>query len=260
MPDSRTKCRPATFSTPLIAPILQHRKLRTRRLFSSHLWVSDTPDRWKYHGLDDDGAFEFEDLQPEITPWITPWLSPFGQVGDHLWVREEHYRYGKWEAIPGKTTANGRQKYQFVATTTEARYSDNPPAHLARRSEIGWNKRLARFMPRELCRTVLEITHIGAERLLDITEEEAVLEGVESVIADLARFGARARGMQLYRDYSRLDNSLTDYPCNGFDNARDSFLTLWDSLHQEPGTTSADNPWVQVVGFNVHSHKASCNQ
>jgi hypothetical protein len=62
-----------------------------------------------------------------------------------------------------------------------------------------------------------------------------------------ANAGARAAGMRLFRNYERSDNSLIDYPSNGFEDAKTSFETLWASINGAESWN--ENPWVWVIEF-----------
>jgi hypothetical protein len=160
--------------------------------------------------------------------------SPYGKIGDILWVREEHYKYGHWEPVWGVRTATGREKWMFIAESGEVSYFDNPPAEFRRGRHhkdpytSAWHKRLARFMPKDLCRTYLQITAIRVERLQDISEEDAQSEGVMQ---------NRDGSWHDYIDPKRL--------CQ--DDAKASFVSLWESIN---GAGSwRRNDWVWVVSF-----------
>lgn len=87
------------------------------------------------------------------------------------------------------------------------------------------------FMPRWACRIALECEEDARlERLQDITEEDAIAEGVE-------RCGS------WWRCYSLL---LEDG--GKAESARASFSSLWSTLHTKPGERWEDNPEVVRVG------------
>ena len=75
------------------------------------------------------------------------------------------------------------------------------------------------FMPRWASRITLEITGLRVERLQDITEEDAVTEG------------------------------LPPREQTGFDTARYRYHILWDSLNAKRGYAWDSNPWVWVIEF-----------
>lgn len=90
-------------------------------------------------------------------------------------------------------------------------------------------------MPRRAARILLEVTEVRIERLLDITPQDAQMEGIESVWHD------EMTDAHLWKDYSGKSNGLAF--------ARMSFFSLWDKIK---GTGSAKmNPWVWVIKFKV---------
>lgn len=80
------------------------------------------------------------------------------KVGDILWVKETYLKVF--------TPKGDFSNYAYKA--------DNDPLH----SIIKWKPSL--FMPKEASRIKLKITDIKVERLQEITEEDAIREGVKS--------------------------------------------------------------------------------
>lgn len=133
---------------------------------------------------------------------------PFGQAGDRLWVREPH-------AWPGEEAYLYRGSPEHSALVDEWRADPNNP-------QIKWTPSI--HMKREACRTVLELTDVRVERLQDISEEDALSEGV--IIKPDAEIAARV---------------AKDTP------ARMEFWALWASIN---GADSWGlNPWVWVLTF-----------
>lgn len=160
------KTTPILFSAPMIRALLSGAKTQTRRIVKFNV----------------SGRIERAGRQwhPEDPNAILP--CPYGAPGDRLWVKEEHYRYGHWEPVPGVKTKKGRQKWKFVPDTDEVLYVE--PSALVRKGRHhkdpetpAWHKRLARFMPRSLSRLTLELTEVRVERVQDISEADAVAEG-----------------------------------------------------------------------------------
>ncbi len=90
-------------------------------------------------------------------------------------------------------------------------------------------------MPRKAARILLEITEVRIERLLDITPQDARMEGIESVWHD------EITDAHLWKDYSGKSN--------GYIFARASYFSLWDKL--KGAGSSKMNPWVWVIKFKV---------
>lgn len=177
--------RPILFSGPMVRAILEGRKTVTRRVI-----------KVQPHGL---GAWIRQGIKwmfPNVCPHTTV-NCPYGQPGDRLWVRE--------------STSEDVIGSQSVARYTADGATSNHP---------WWYSRSACpsiHMPRIASRILLEITDVRVERLQDISDEQALAEGVD-----------------------QTNTSIPGY-------ARQRFQDLWGSIN---GTGSWDaNPWVWVVEF-----------
>jgi hypothetical protein len=78
------------------------------------------------------------------------------------------------------------------------------------------------FYAREAARIFLRVTGIRAERLQDISEEDAEREGVEPIYGN---------------DFASEKRHLP------------AFARLWDKLNAKRGEGWAQNPWVWVIEF-----------
>jgi len=132
---------------------------------------------------------------------------PYGVPGDHLWAKET------WGI--GTQLAGG-----IVYRASGGRLADGEH----------WHPSI--FMPRELSRITLEITNIRAERLQDITEEDAMKEGM-------------ARELRAALGYSPEVSEETF----NLTQARDTFRILWDKLNSKRGHGWKKNDWVWVIEF-----------
>jgi hypothetical protein len=243
------KERPTLFSPPMSKAIRGNLKDITRRALSPRYIINEEPARYKFHGLDDNGAALFEDLKPEITPWIAPIPCPYGKVGDVLYVRELYYDYGLWDE--NGHTKTGKRKWKFnslIPSSADIRYAENPPDDVKPNSyrKLGWYKRLGRFMPYRYVRTKLEIVSIRVERLHDITPDDADREGVESWNEDYtSEEGA------LHADYANYlwvnKKGHPEYHFPSFPNPIDSFRSLWIKINGQESWDS--NPWVWRIEF-----------
>lgn len=214
--------RPILVSAPMVSALREGRQTQMRRLVKpqpeSHLMYPRNlfGDIWQWC------------THPKQLADVVPsWRCPFGQPGDLLWVREEHYRFGHWEPVSGMRTKAGRVKWRFVADRDDVLYE--PPAqfrkgrHHKDPATRAWHKRLARFMPRRFSRLTLRITDVRVERLQDISDADAIAEGCPAV-------------------------SLYDLDCDSTPPAR-HFRSLWESING-PGSWAA-NPWVWRIAFDV---------
>lgn len=146
---------------------------------------------------------------------------PFGQVGDHLWVRES-FTYWEDDEFGGD--------YLEYRTGHRRSLGDWEHPHPIYDHCIGrfgkWTSPVA--MPRWASRIILENTGVRIERLQDISEEDAIAEG----IIELANREFSLNGGQFRANY-----------------AVGSFRQLWDSINKKHPW--ANNPWVWVVDFKL---------
>src|ERR1035437_104911 len=225
-----TKSRPILFSPAMVTAILDGKKSQTRRAITPQP-ISSKPEAEWYPDAYDGG--------PEWTVWgkkgsavdnkctLPFWKCPYGVVGDSLWVREEHYRFGHWREVPGVKTKTGKQKWAFIPDSDQVLFVMPDKSYLKSRLKDypeapAWHKRLARFMPRSCSRITLEITEIRVERLCDISETDSIAEGVSD------------------RDE---DGAWTS--------ASEAYAELWDKINGD-GSWNKD-PFVWCLTFKVVS-------
>jgi len=134
---------------------------------------------------------------------------PYGRPGDRLWVRET------WaEAAPIETGYVYR-------------------ADIAGEDRTGLRWRPSVHMPRLASRITLEITSVRVERLNDISNADAIAEGIERISVPPTR-------ALWWRDYG------TDPLCVTLDPIA-SYASLWESING-PGSWDL-NPLVWVIEF-----------
>ncbi|MFC4255419.1 hypothetical protein ACFOWT_08330 [Croceibacterium xixiisoli] len=137
--------------------------------------------------------------------------------GDRLYVREA------WAPLsacthndPGSQAAADNGFYKADDSTVEGEIDRwRPSIH----------------MPRSASRMTLQVSEVRVQRLQDISEEDALAEG----IGQYGRFFGLPDA-----DWDAAE--LT---------AQAAFQRVWSSLHTAPGTTWDDNPWIVVVTFEV---------
>jgi hypothetical protein len=181
--------KPILFSGPMVRAILEGRKTQTRRLVKLHEPYVTMSER-------DDGAPwpYYED--PNTMNGYEPLPCPYGEPGHRLWVRETTYRNGG-----------------YVAT--------DPPPHASA------GKVPSIFMRRHDSRITLAITGVRAQRLGDISEDDARAEGVTF----------------------KLQEELGNPGGLGWwGSLRQGFAALWDSINGDRAPWKS-NPWVWVVSF-----------
>ncbi|CAM3640233.1 hypothetical protein G4177_06025 [Corallococcus sp. ZKHCc1 1396] len=213
--------RPILFSAAMILALLAGRKTVTRRLLK--------PQPAPNAPHDGGTVWEFRpDKGLHVPCGTVGHLSvaekmglrcPYGQPGDRLWVRETFHITSANEVVY-------RADYPYNATE---RGMENIPAEQA----VRWCPSI--HMPRWASRLTLKVLSVRAERLHDITEEDAKHEGVEEAPDPFDE------DTEYWRCF--LPECADD--CAGVLSARESFETLWKSIN---GPESWDaNPWVWRV-------------
>jgi hypothetical protein len=150
--------RPILFSAPMVRALLEGRKTQTRRI------VKPQPSRDLYH-LECLPSGEWRDEE------ISLGVCPYGRPGDRLWVKETHRLFDKvW--TPDAMDTAVQYRADMRARILSGRYVGA--------DEASGNWRPSIFMRRWMSRITLEITAVRVERLNDISEADAIAEGVDS--------------------------------------------------------------------------------
>jgi hypothetical protein len=223
---ANVKERPILFSGPMVRAILEGRKTVTRRLVKGRqIHTENTsippgdPLRWSaiaqldrrygfcvFGSTEEECAKELEEFAP----------CPYGKRGERLWVRETFSTLSAGEYEPVKPSQGSGQDVRFAATD---------PLSDCDVGVRGYPWRSSIHMPRWCSRILLEITAVRVKRLQDITEDQALAEGVE--------VWARDADPVLSQEYA--------------DDPKLAFVGLWTAVN---GLASYNaNPWVWVVEF-----------
>lgn len=221
MNPTETKMRPILFSTEMVRAILAGRKTQTRRMvkrdLANHYFQSLVHHTTGKFTFVENGNYNPKEYD------VVEIKCPYGAVGDVLWVREK-FRYSDDLDEP----------YDYYED-----FIDKYIPEEVERSKGTWKPSI--HMPREAARLFLKITDIRVERLQDISEADAVAEGIEN-------FMDKDDKLPIYRNYlaTRKDLEIDAYShcANG---PEDSFRSLWQKING-PDSWEA-NPWVWVVQF-----------
>jgi hypothetical protein len=208
--------RPILFSGPVVRAILEGRKTQTRRVVKPQpmqpdkwgIWGSESEPSEGYYILihEEGGEGAGSNVAHQSPEWVP--RCPYGVPGDGLWVRET------WHDYMGEETLY-RADFPIIQ-------HDEDGEDLSLRAEyFKWRPSI--FMPRAFSRITLEITGVRAERLRDITEEDAIAEGC-------------AGGMHGSQSLDDLVDPLDEY--------RD----LWNTINGKTYPWES-NPWVWVIEF-----------
>lgn len=209
--------KPITFSAPMVRALLAGKKTQTRRLVSKPEYygcpTGDCP-----HGTQTECNEAMAGLVDEIARF---------KVGDRVYVREHWSNHPSFDGIPPRDLKRGSMIYTRADDVwhNEGDWIGAPHG----------KHRQAMHMPRWASRMWLEITDVRVQRLQDISEADAIAEGI-SLYVDGWHFEPNAE------PFVRLVGA----------SAIGMYQWLWDSLHAELGTTWADNPWIVAHSFVVH--------
>ncbi len=194
--------KPILFNTEMVRAILAGRKTQTRRI------VKPQPSYLPY-------TDSKEGHEKTLKNYIDEGLKNGAikgkyQIGDILWVRETF-------AKP-PITAFG------VPYIHKAGFD---------RTICGWKPSI--HMPKEAARIFLKITNVRCERLQDISDNDAIGEGIDFFNHG---YGGSPVGIW-YKNYKfGTNNCSPNY----------SFQTLWDSINAKKQPWRS-NPWVWVYDF-----------
>ena len=193
--------KPIIFSTPMVQAILDGKKTQTRRVIK----IDDAPENWKI-SIAGTSIVRTEPYDVKL---------PRYAAGDILWVRETFFCEPCTEDCAGRNDENecpfnrvGNKCYGYKTQYAGGRCDG-----------VKWRPSI--HMPREAARIFLRVKTVRVERLQDITEEDAIAEGMSKTLVDGVVFIS----------------------------AKGNFHVFWDSLNIKRGYGWESNPWVWVYEF-----------
>lgn len=196
--------KPILFNSEMVNAILSGRKTQTRRIMRDQPEVIPPEDECGVPGY----WIPYNAGKTMVRNEMMTIACPLGNPGDQLWVRETWARYNIDQAS---------HDMAYRATTP----ADWPKDGL-------WRPSI--HMPRWASRINLLITGVRVERLNDISEQDAISEGLECYVDD---------GVPYYGPFN-----------NGDCRPDVVFRGLWDSIYgQKEGENWQANPWVWVIEF-----------
>ena len=220
--------RPILFSAPMVRAILEGRKTQTRRVVrrANSLVNGGHANAISWSRLNFAASEIFADAGPSPAGNPGPYLHvprpdddtrhrvyPKAQCAARLWVRETWRPFGDRPC----SECVGPGNVMYAASADEA--------------ELAIFKfRPSIYMPRWASRILLEITNVRAQRVQDISEDDAIAEGL------------------------RWHPALEAWSAGGdswptFTDPRRSFAGLWDSINASLGYGWDANPWVWAISF-----------
>jgi len=229
------------FKPEMVRAILEGRKTQTRRGLPIHPTIDQS--QLFEPSFDDDNSNLYFRMQVDgkdvlVKPIKCPW-----QVGDCLYVKETWWSYGYFEET-GEYTKSGKPKKQWKMAWEGAVFLDQkkPPMQSGLTDNFKWRKMSSLFLAQKDARIWLKVTNVRVERLLDISDDDAIAEGIDC--CDRPTGGDDY--VDYYRDYMQPPKGDDGWPwIEGYPNK--SYFSLWDSIN---GAGSHQlNPWVWVIEF-----------
>ncbi len=201
---------PLIFNTEMVRALQYRSKTQTRRgtnynqLKRANILTAD----WMY--LDEWNRWRY------LTNAQIIKKCPHGRVGEFIWVRES------WFSAPPGTYDRPHKVCPFPHINEAAYYK----ASWGLKNMPQWLSPL--FMPRWASRLLLEIVDVRIEALQDISESDAVAEGVEPYKRPFVHDG---------------DYEAQEYHVH-------AFLELWQSIYPRSSQLAVEkNPFVYVIAF-----------
>ncbi len=225
---------PLTFSPGMVRAMLDGRKTQTRRVLETQLTpVEGGPiPEWRLGESASAPVFDRESLN-----WHAADITRYGATTIR-WVREAWRTEARFDAVkPGSLPAGAALMFE-----ADVRLHGEPPAQV--RARFG-KLRNPRFMPRRLSRLTLSMARIEIQRLQDITDEDAIAEGLLGLTKD----GTTVKyGLPDLDGLPGSDDVGMDWADWNTD-PRAAYRTVWDTLNARRGYGWDTNPWVAVLHF-----------
>lgn len=208
--------RQIPFQTDMVQAILEGRKTQTRRTKGLNHVDGGQFERMGFIDADQDHYAAGIRTSSSFLKLIK---SPYGKPGDLLWVRESFGR-------PALDDELASDPFLYKADYLVPEWVKSSL------SSNNWKPSI--HMPKDAARIWLMVEDVRVERLQDISEEDAIAEGIEYAHKDDFRF---------FKDYTGRKYHLV--------RGGESFETLWISINGKESWDS--NPWVWVVKFRMLS-------
>jgi hypothetical protein len=228
--------RPILFSAPMVRALLDGRKNQTRRVLSLPDWTQlmdctgqlvqyERQEGHERHGLEFvTKGRSLWNKESNPTGVSGAYLRVPVMPGDRLYVREAHYMTDDGDYAIAVYAEDDTEVAEHNSRIRRLRVShllseEWAKPHLKLRPSI--------HMPRWASRMTLTVTDVRVQRLQEISEADAIAEGV-------------------------TEGSITDEisgVCEGW-SAKTAFRSLWEAING-PDAWDA-NPWVVALTFDVH--------
>lgn len=225
-----TKELPVVFSAQEVRAVLDGRKTQFRRLVKGlRLNIGTSNSNYKVldtHLVNGELYFLYERNGHKYRHLTTK--CPFGEPGTRLWVRET------WQYAAKKycscTSSSIFYPCDDWMKRTGCKSDRREIVYAAEGGSTKW--RSSTTMPRRVSRITIEVTYIRVERLQDISEADAIAEGMQRSRVNYW-CGAQHKAHAFPRQMA---------------SAKAAYADLWDSKYAKT-TPWESNPWIWRVAF-----------
>jgi hypothetical protein len=229
------KEKPISFNAPMVRAVLANIKKMTRLVILPRP-VIDSGFEANYD--EPEWVLNWKKYEDGFTPEELAKKCPYGKPGDHLWVRETWAvainveNQDNWPGRPHIQVGDMPfSKAVVYAADGHFQWCDGD-GFLIDKSQ--WKPSI--HMPRWASRITLRITDIRVERLRNISEADAIAEGIVQGSDGYFYTGVPVKtGTETFARYVT---------------ARNAFKHLWQSIYGNDPVKSWDaNPWVWALSF-----------
>lgn len=224
---------PILFKADMVKAILDGRKTQARRIVTVPWHKGKRCAPYDPYWTIEDGKLLGAD---EYGDWHEK-TSPYGVPGDLLYVRE------KWWAVEADEIG-----VQYCVFDDEFKDGIPGPKELRLLDRQNWKygRHPNIHLPKKHARLWLRVKSVRVERVQEITQDDAIAEGVSLDEHDMTCMGDCAnRHCDKINEKDLCSLYHTDEDCP----ETEAFGMLWDSINKDRGYGWDTNPWVWVVEF-----------
>jgi hypothetical protein len=219
------------FSTPMVIADLNGTKTMTRRTWGLNS-VNIFPDDWELVAVFQDGIARFHNKKIDEERTVK---CPYGGIEDEIYLKETWAissfspNFAKWQQLQVAYKAGVFALDRDMAHDLEWRTVDYETwKKYAQPKYYSWHSSM--FMPKWASRRKHILTNLRCERVQDITEEDAVAEGLQPY-----------RSHQVFGVIPQMDDHRFT------ESARMQYKELWDALNGKRGYPFSKNCFVWIL-------------
>jgi len=238
------KEHPILLNGEMVKAVLDGRKTQTRRMVKCLIWTD--PDS----NPNTAAPFRYGHV-------ATTKPCPYGAPGDRLWVRETLVRLSETESFSMPETGKTIDGVEYGANSATLYYwayaadRDYCEDYTSEWEDKNKDKYIipSIHMPRWASRITLEVVSVRVERVQEITNADAVAEGIVPLSTTWKNYLWHGDFGQ-YGDGNKQSDSWP-HQYSDYEHPRDSFSSLWELIYAKRGYGWDMNPWVWAIEFKL---------